>query len=356
MPLTIAVVGSLTPLIARRIGLERTMVGAALLIGCGQIIRATATDTNGFLAWTIVTMAGTGAANVLLPPLIKRFFPDRISVMSSVYIVVSVASSIFPAYFASPLEQATDWRLSIGSWGLIALVAALPWLGIVRKERGTDVTHEVAHAPGIARRVWTSPTSWAMTLGFSVASFQTYVMFAWLPAMLQEREGMTATQSGSMLAVYAAVALPLGLIVPRLVQRLENLFGLLATASAVLVIGNVGLWLVPGSFTLLWVVLSGLGQMLFVINLVMIAYRTKTQAGAVVLSGMVQGIGYGLGALGPLLFGVMHSGSNDWTGEFALIVGVGLLPLVSGFILRKKHIVDEPRTAHPRRRVWFSVR
>jgi CP family cyanate transporter-like MFS transporter len=344
-PLTFAVAGSLTPLVARRIGLEWSMVAASLFMGLGQIIRAMATDTTGFLWWTIVTMAGIGGANVLLPPLVKRFFPDRISTMSSVYLVAAVTSSIVPAYFAVPLEQATDWRISIGSWGLIAIIAAAPWLGTLYKERGSDLTYVVAHAPGVAKRVWTSPTSWAMTLGFAVAAFQTYAMFAWLPVILQERSGLADAESGMMLAIYAAMALPMGLFIPRLIRRLENLFGMFAAASAFFVIGDLGLWLFPNSLTWLWVALAGIGPALFSMNLVMIAYRTATQAGAVVLSGMVQGVGYALGAVGPLLMGLMHSQSNDWTAEFALLVGVGLLPLVSGFILRRKSTVDEPRSS-----------
>jgi len=342
-PLTFAIIGSLTPLIARLIGLEWTMVAAALFIGVGQIIRGTASDAAGFLAWTAATMAGIGAANVLLPPLIKKYFPDRISAMSSVYIVMAVVSSIFPAYFAAPLEQAAGWRLSIGSWGLIAVVAALPWLATLYRERGKDLTYAIAHAPGVAKRVWTSPTSWAMTLGFAVAAFETYVMFAWLPVMFQERIGMTAAQSGVALAVYAALPLPMGFILPRLVGRLDNLFVLFAAASAAFVIGSLGLWLLPSTLTWVWIVVSGLGSSLFTVNLAMIAFRTTTQAGAVVLSGMVQGVGYALGALGPLIFGILHGASSDWTGEFMLLVGVGLLPLISGFIVRRKRTVDEPR-------------
>jgi len=344
-PLTFAVIGSLTPLIARLIGLEWTMVGATMLIGLGQIIRGTASDATGFLVWTAVTMAGIGAANVLLPPLIKKFFPDRISAMSSVYIVMAVVSSIFPAYFAAPLQAAAGWRISIASWGLIALVGAVPWLGTLYRERGSDLTYAIAHAPGVAKRVWTSPTSWAMTLGFAVAAFETYVMFAWLPVMFQERIGMTPAESGVALAVYAALPLPMGFIIPRLVGRLDNLFVLFAGASAAFVIGSLGLWLLPSTLTWLWIVVSGLGSSLFTVNLAMIAFRTTTQAGAVVLSGMVQGIGYALGAIGPLLFGIMHEASTDWTGEFVLLVGVGLLPLISGFIVRNKSTVDEPRAS-----------
>jgi CP family cyanate transporter-like MFS transporter len=182
-----------------------------------------------------------------------------------------------------------------------------------------------------------------MTLAFAVAAFQTYVMFAWLPAMLQERLGMTPTETGVMLAIYAAIALPMGFFIPRLVARLQNLFPLIAIASGFFVIGNAGLWLVPATATVLWVVIAGAGPMLFSITLVMIAFRTTTQAGAVILSGMVQGVGYALGALGPLLVGIMHGASNDWTGEFVLIVAVGLLPLISGFILRRKRYADAPR-------------
>jgi CP family cyanate transporter-like MFS transporter len=77
---------------------------------------------------------------------------------------------------------------------------------------------------------------------------------------------------------------------------------------------------------------------------VLINLRTTTQAGAVALSGMAQGVGYLMGALGPLAMGVVRSLSGDtWAIAFIIIIAsalVGIFPMV---VLRRGLMVDAPR-------------
>jgi CP family cyanate transporter-like MFS transporter len=113
---------------------------------------------------------------------------------------------------------------------------------------------------------------------------------------------------------------------------------------AVTIVGALGLWFLPTTLTWLWVILSGFGAILFVIPLVLINLRTSTQAGAVALSGMTQGMGYLMGALGPLAMGVVRSFSGDnWSIAFIIIIAsavVGIFPMV---VLRRGLMVDAPR-------------
>lgn len=342
-PFTFAIFGALTPALARRLGLEWSIILASGVIAVGELARALSYDTGSFLVWTFVSLAGTGAANVLLPPLVKKFYPDRIGGMTTIYGFVAVLGSVVPAYLAAPIASGTDWRTSIALWGYIAVLALFPWAGQIIKERGHATLLQQVSDVGVTGRVWRSKAAWAITISFAIASFNCYIMWAWLPIMLQERAGMSESESGLMLALYTAMALPNSIIAPLLIVRAKSVSWLVLFGMSVIIVGALGLWLLPSTLTWLWVTLSGFGVIFFTISLVLINLRTSSPAGAVALSGMTQGVGYLIGAFGPLAVGLIHSLTSDWTLEFVIIIGtalVGIFPMVA---LRRRVMVDAPR-------------
>ncbi|NUO76034.1 MAG: MFS transporter, partial [Lysobacter sp.] len=83
-----AVFGVLTPAIAHRLGLERAALTAMAMAALGLLARAFAADTWQLLAASAVALSGMGIGNVVLPPLVKRYFADRVGAVSSMYITV----------------------------------------------------------------------------------------------------------------------------------------------------------------------------------------------------------------------------------------------------------------------------
>lgn len=340
-PLAFAVFGALTPWAVRRLGLETVMVISLIVLGGGEIARALVNHPGQFLALSFVSMAGTGAVNVLLPPMVKKYFGNRIPAMSMVYLFLAVVGSVIPAYLASPIANAADWRTSISAWGYIAIVAALPWIAVLMRNRADKTTALPSVTdPGAAKRVWRSPASWAITVSFGIAAANCYIMWQWLPTILQERSHLDEATSGLMLAIYSAVALPNSIFGTMLIARAKSMTGPSIYGMSVLIVGALGLWFFPTTVPLLWVILSGMGVIFFTIGLVLINLRTSTQSGAVALSGMVQGVGYLIGAVGPLLVGLAHGISGNSDADFIIIIAsalIGVFPLVA---LRKKVMVD----------------
>ena len=346
-PISFALFGLATPWVSRRIGLEWSLVMASGLLGIGQVIRALAGDTNGFLGWSVVALAGIGASNVLLPPIIKKYFPDQIQFMSAMYVTIVGAFTMFPPLVAASLAEITNWRFSIASWSAIAFIAIVPWVALIIRRRSVDKPVDVPHNHKITRLVWASPLSWAITAGFAVAAFNAYTMLGWLPVMLQERVGMTPSQTGATLAFYALLGLPASLFGPFLVSRMKNVSTLFYLSGGTLLSGYLGLLFMPGTATILWVGLAGLGPMLFPVCLVLINLRTRTQAGAVALSGMAQGIGYALGAIGPLAAGIFHASTPSWTPMMLMLISSALVPIVAGVVMRKNVMVDGSAVGSP---------
>ena len=74
-----ALFGVTTPALAHRMGLERTALLAMLLAMLGLLLRSAAGDTTALVAASLTALAGMGIGNIVLQPLVKRYFADRVA-------------------------------------------------------------------------------------------------------------------------------------------------------------------------------------------------------------------------------------------------------------------------------------
>lgn len=349
-----AVFGVLTPAIAHRIGLERTALLAMLLAALGLLLRSAAGDTLALLAASAVALAGMGIGNVVLPPLVKRYFADRVGTVSTLYITVLQAGTILPALLAVPVAAASNWQLSLGLWSLFAATAAVPWIAVLWVERRKDSPLARVHdqavevadeapelaGPAAAGRVWRSPLAWGMALMFGMTSLVTYSMFTWLPKLLVEA-GATPAFGGAMVGLFSMLGLLSSLTMPSLAVRMRNPFGLVLACSVFYLMAFAGLLLAPMAAPLLWVALLGIGPSTFPLSLTLINLRTRTPAGSSALSGFMQGVGYSLSCAGPLLVGWLHELSHGWRWPFAFLLLCVAVLLIGGYLACKpRHLED----------------
>ena len=340
-PIVFGVVGLLTPAAARRLSLELTILIAAALMAAGQLLRAFAGEANAFFAYSILAMLGIGAANMLLPPLIKRFFPDRVVSVSTAYSVLLVTSSVYPPLFAVPLAQAIGWRGSIGLWSIVEFIAILPWIAvIIRNRKSADARPADAAPAGLTAKVWKHPASWSLMAGYAVGVFNFYIVVAWLPTILVETAHVEPLTAGILLSVYSGVGIVTGFIIPRLLHARENIGIIFTGIVIVTAVGYFGLLLAPTSVTWLWVALAGIGPTLFTTVLVGLNYRSHTPAGAVALGGMVTAGGYIIGAAGPLIVGALRAQGVAWSVTWWMLILSLIVAVVAGLGLRRHVNVD----------------
>src|SRR5690606_11008983 len=86
---------------ARRIGIERTLAAAMLLLFVGICARSLG-SVAALFAGTVLLAAGIAVGNVLAPSIIKRDHPERVKVFTTVYAVVLTLSSAVAAGLAVP--------------------------------------------------------------------------------------------------------------------------------------------------------------------------------------------------------------------------------------------------------------
>ncbi|MFJ9366117.1 MFS transporter [Nocardia sp. NPDC101769] len=335
--------GLLTPVLSRRLGLETTALVAMLMTGVGSVIRALVPATWELLAFSALALAGMGIGNVVIPPLVKRYFSDRLAALSSVYIVMVQLGTVFPALIAVPVADAHGWRLSLGMWAALAFAAALPWIAVLRVRRDharVDTTELPSDAVESTGRVWRSPVAWGMAFMFGMTSLITYSLFTWMPTIFSDA-GASASFGGSMVGIFALIGLVAALSAPIVVGRMANPFPVVIGCAVFFFIGFAGLLVAPMSAPLLWVLAVGLGPSTFPMALTLINLRTRTGAGSAALSGFTQGVGYTVACVGPLLFGALHTMTGGWLAPFGFLVVAVLILMAGAWVACKPQMLED---------------
>ncbi|MEU5785250.1 MFS transporter [Micromonospora lupini] len=343
-PILLAASGFIAPRVARGFGLDGGIVFALLLMTLGHLVRAFAPGLAVLLVGSVVALAGTGIGNVLLPPIVRRYFPDRVALLTAVYVCIVGLGTAVPAAVAAPAAEQIGWRFLLGIWSVNSVVALVPWLVIIARERRQRLSDAVpVESPPSARvtRLWRSRVALSITVVFSTSTICTYAAFAWLPEILGDIAGSTPTEAGVLLAVTGIISVPGAFIAPLLVARLRNVGWLIAAGVASFLFGYLGLLFAPATLTLLWVLLIGSGSILFPVCLVLINDRTRTHSGTVALSGFAQGVAYALGALGPLLVGLLHDASGGWTLPLLFLLAVALVAIIPAITLARPAFVED---------------
>lgn len=339
--------GVLTPIVLRRMGLELLTVLAMTAAAAGQVLRALAHDPWVMGLGSLVALAGMGIGNVVAPPLVKKYFPRHVAAVSMAYITGLQLGTVVPALVAVPVEEAAGWRVSIGWWAVLAMVAAVPWVVEILRG-GSDPAGPPAvgavGGTGPAQRVrpWRSPVGLALALFFGTNSLCTYAFFTWLPAVA-ESIGMTRAEGGLALAVYSAIGLIAALVVPWAAGRFEDPYPVVVVSVVCYLAGFAGLLWAPGAAPWVWICLLGVGPSTFPLCLTLINLRTRTQAGSAALSGFSQGVGYTAASLGPLVFGFLLSGPGLGGGLAFLTVVLAVMCVVGRIACRPRMLEDTLR-------------
>lgn len=331
--------------LGRRFGLEAATVGAVIVTAVGTGLRGLATDTWSLIALSAVALFGMGLGNVLIPPLVKRYFPHRIAASSTAYILCVQLGTSVPAALAVPAADAAGWRWALAAWALIPLLALLPWIEVARRRRAA-IAEEPDQTAVDRLPVWRSPIAWGLVFMFGMTSLMTYSLLTWIPAVLADA-GADDSLGGAAVAVFAGVGFLATFVAPWLCLRFANPFGFIVVFGACMLGGLAGLYWAPLSGTMAWVLLAGLGVSSFPMSLTLINVRTRTAAGSSSLSGFGQGLGYLIACAGPILFGVLRDASGGWGLPLSMLAVATAVMLAGGFVVCRPRFLEDSLSPAP---------
>lgn len=353
-PLCFAAFGLLAPVLKRHLRLETLLIVALGAILIGHLARGLAPNYAVLALASVLTFAGMGVANVVLPPVVKKYFPASIGPLTSMYVTIMALFSLIPPLVAVPVADSIGWRVSVSMWAVLAVVAIVPWFGLWMRDRRAAATAAPTASdsrldaeplpeisPALVGRVWRSPLAWSMGLLFGMTSLNVYAAFAWLPELLTDLAGVSPAQAGVLLSLYAGMGIPFSLAVPILASRMRSVAPLIALGIVCFAAGYAGLLLAPAALPWVWVALVGAGPLTFPLVLVLVGLRSRTPEGTVALSGFTQGVGYALGALGPLLVGVLHELSGGWAAPLAFLLLTLVVIAVAGRVVARPRMLED---------------
>jgi CP family cyanate transporter-like MFS transporter len=334
-----AVFSPVAPAFASRLGLDRALWMSLLILASGIVLRSLPAPG---LIWAGTALIGLAIAflNVLVPSLVKRDFPMRVSQVTGIYTATQAAFAAMGAAVVVPVAQTspTGWRLALGLWvglALIAIAVLLPWL-----RRHTSGAVNAAKPEVAYRSTWASALGWQVTIFMGLQSIAFYVLMAWLPTIEQSR-GVPATTAGIHLSVFLLISVFASLAAGGILHRGSDQRLVSFASGAVMVVTFLGLALAP-DLILLWILLGATGcGSLIVIALSLFSLRTVNYPQAASLSGMAQSVGYGLAAVGPVVFGGLRDLSGDWTVPLLVTAGVMAVLAVTGVLAGRDRVIGD---------------
>ncbi|MEU0597356.1 CynX/NimT family MFS transporter [Streptomyces sp. NPDC006393] len=358
-PLCFAVFGVMAPRLARRFGPAAVVCAGMAAITAGLLIRPYAGNTAGFLVASALALMGIAVSNVLMPVIVKRWFPDRVGSMTGLYSMALALGTSTAAAVTVPLTGALGggWQPGLAVWAALAAVAVVPWLPLVRDRgsapadrapaeqrsarRETARAEQAPQAP--APRITRSRTAWALAAFFGLQATAAYITMGWMAQIFRDA-GVSAGTAGLLLAVTMVMGVPLAFVIPRLATRLPHQGPIVVVLGVCGLAGYAGLYLAPASGAWAWALLLGVSNCAFPLALTMVGMRARTGPGVAQLSAFAQSTGYLISIPGPLLVGVLYQSSGGWGLPIALMTGLMIPQMVAGWLAGRDRTVEDEAT------------
>jgi CP family cyanate transporter-like MFS transporter len=316
-------------------------------IATGLLVRPFVGTTAAFLLTSGLALAGIAVSNVLMPVIVKRWFPDRVGSMTGLYSMALALGTASAAAVTVPVTDALggDWQAGLAVWAALAAAAVLPWLAFVRDGGGTpgpgDGRPEERHAgQAPVLRITRSRTAWALAVFFGLQATAAYITMGWMAQIFRDA-GVPAGRAGLLLAVTMVMGVPLAFVIPRLAARLPRQGPIVLALGVSGLIGYAGLYFAPAAGAWVWAVLLGVANCAFPLALTMVGMRARTGGGVAQLSAFAQSTGYLISIPGPLLVGVLYQHSGGWGLPIALMAGLMVPQMIVGVLAGRDRTVED---------------
>lgn len=309
----------------RRLGERRGILLGALLVGASCLSRAVLQDTAALIVSATAAGLGIALIQALMPVVFRRVFRKHSGTVMALYTTGIMGGAAFAAASAAGLAERVGWAWTLALWGVPALAAAGLWVFAMRDPavRGDESGGDAATASA-AHPFWRQSRAWSLVaiMGLSTAAYT--LALAWLPPYFVDL-GETRATAGYLLGAMTAAEVAAGLTVALLIGRFPDRRGPIFLSIALGLIGLAGLVAAPVSLAFAVVIVLGLGiGAIFPLSLILAMDQVDQPARVGDLLALVQGGGYIVASLSPLLAGLLRDQVADLTPAWA-IMGLGLV-------------------------------
>ncbi|MEH7392301.1 CynX/NimT family MFS transporter [Bacillus sp. JJ1474] len=343
------------PKIARRLGNEMSVMIGLCILGSGIMIRSAGTLSLLF-SGTILIGLGIAVCNVLLPGIVKQSFPRKVGLLTGIYTLsMGVFAGLAPG-LSIPLADSLGlgWRISLGIWALIILIAIGFWLPQLKVK---DITFDRPKQKQTGSRIWFSSIAWQVTLFMGLQSMVYFSITAWLPEILHT-QGFNIAIAGWMLTIFQFSGLPANIIIPILADWLPNQKSIALGIGLLCLTGLFGLMFVTNKALIICcIIMLGISLGAAISHgLTLIGLRAANAKQASDLSGMAQSVGYLLAALGPFMIGFIFDFFHTWTIPLILLVIITVIYTIAGIGAgRNLYVLQEKINTHEHKKAPSTI-
>ncbi|MCL2898624.1 MFS transporter [Brenneria tiliae] len=303
-----------------RLGEYRGIALGIMIIAIACSMRWWINSAAGLLLTAALAGIGIAVIQALVPSFIKHHFNRHSSLLMGLYTTAIMGGAAIAASSVSPLANAWGWKSALACWGVMALIAAAAWKIIPRayREKNEAVTVSTAHRTSM---------DWLLMAFFGIGTGAYTLVLAWLPPYYIQL-GLSSTQSGLMLGGLTLTEVSAGLLVSACINYFPDRRRLLLPVLAILLAGMIGLIVAPLTLTYAIIIMIGIGiGALFPLSLIVALDQVTDSHKAGALMGFVQGGGYILASLMPLLAGFIRQHTAGLQQAW-LIMAVGVVVLM----------------------------
>lgn len=339
-----AIVSPVAHSISHRFGTNRTVLVSLVVLLIATVLRSVDAGLVPLWAGTMLTGAAIAVANVLMPAVIKHWFPDRLHAIMPVYTAVLAGTGALASGLVVPISHIqfvtgeAGWRFALLATGVLIVPGIIMWVIAVRRAGPERIAGE---EPETRRKgIWRDRVAWlvALYMGFQGAAF--YMIVTWL-SPLSISYGQGEVQAGVEVMVMQLFSLGGSLTVPFLLRGWGRRW-VPALIPIPGLVGLIGLMIWPAAW--LWGPIFGYASgAMFAISMWLMADRARNRTDATSLSGMSQSAGYLICGIGPIAFAALHTLTGGWVASLCLaaVCMVGLV--IVGIALRDHRYALEPR-------------
>ena len=331
--LAFAAVSPLVHFLTGAIGAERAVLVSTLVLIVGTLVRSLPGSIANLWLGTILLGAAIAVGNVVVPAVVKHDFPTEVPLVTGLYSAVLGGAAGVASGLALPVSHIGGWRLGIGIWGVLSVIAAGVWLLRSHGRHGGGSYTAGAEGGARGRTLWRSAVAWQVSLVMATQALTFYLLVTWLPT-IEISFGVDPVTAGWYSFIYQTVGIVAGLGVTVFMRGRADHRAVGVGISVLLIVAMIGLLIVPG-WSVLWLVLAGLsGGSSLVLALALMGERSRTAVDAGRLSGMAQSVGYLIAAAGPWGAGVLFAATRSWSYPLLAVIAVtaiqGVLSLYAG--------------------------
>ncbi|ARN83329.1 MFS transporter [Methylocystis bryophila] len=304
----------LKTLLGERVGVAAGL--ALILLAC--LCRWARPGASPLIVTAMLGGVGIAMVQALIPVMIRNWAGAGTASVMGLYSTGIMGGALVSSAASPWIAQGWGWHAALGVWALPAVLGIAAWSAATSAAGSLERT--ARHGA-----VYQQSRAWLLLAFFGLGTGAYTLVLAWLPPFYTQL-GWSAQEAGALLGAVTLAEVIAGIAVSLWIDRSPDRRPALSTAIGALLMGLLCLCLAP--LPLAWpaALLAGLGiGALFPLSLIVAMDHCENAVDAGTIVGFVQGGGYLLAALLPLVAGVLRENLSNLTPAWQLMAALCLV-------------------------------